>query len=180
MCIRDIAERLQRQQSGLPNRGQAKPVLHTKAMLLCLTTPVVAHTWLLSFDIHVGCRNSHLQEAAASVSLSRLGNPRRFLMPTSSASTRTRWQLSTERTSRDALDRTLAAGPGLTAITAQWHTRQTSGFCSLQQALWKLQWQAFTSPISSNELLWGHDSSCTPDPLTRGMLFPQAHPACAC
>ena len=41
-------------------------------------------------------------------------------MPTLSASMCTRWQLSTERTSRDVLERTLAAGPGLTATTEQW------------------------------------------------------------
>ena len=66
-------------------------------------------------------------------------------MPTSFASMRTRWQLSTERTSRDVLERILAAGPGLTATTEQWLSRQTLGLCGLQRAHWKHPWQALTS-----------------------------------
>ncbi len=44
MRIKDIAGGLQRQQSGLPNRGQAKPVVYTEAMLLYLTVLVVEQT----------------------------------------------------------------------------------------------------------------------------------------
>ena len=100
-------------------------------------------------------------------------------MPTLSASMCTRWQLSTERTSRDVLERTLAAGPGLTATTEQWLSRQTLGFCGLQQAHWKLPWQALIIPLLAAQLLWSHADHIVSDHVSRWPAAP-ASKLCLC
>lgn len=80
--------------------------------------------------------------AALSMRMGSLGPQKNLLSSTSSASMSTKWQQSMRGTSQGIWQGSLSAGHGWIATTEQWLTQPTLGFCSLQQAHWRLQWQA--------------------------------------